>query len=57
MENHNSCVRGTLLHTSECWPLRREEVHCLLPNKQAMLRWMLKIKAGDNMSLSRIESD
>ena len=35
-------------------PLWREEMQCLLCNEQAMLRWMLKIKAEDNVSLSPI---
>ena len=26
---YDSCLRGTLLHASECWPLRREEVQRL----------------------------
>ena len=45
-------VRGTLLHASECWPLRREEIQRLLRNERAMLRWMLKVKIEDNVSLS-----
>ena len=49
---YDSCVRGTLLHVSKCWPPRKEEVQCLLGSKQAMLCWMLKIKAEDNVSLS-----
>ena len=35
---YDSCVRGILLHATECWPLRREEVQYLL----------LKIKAEDS---------
>ena len=35
---YDSCARGTLLHASECWPLRREEVQRLLRNERAMLR-------------------
>ena len=49
---HDSCVRGSLLHVSECWSLRRDEVKRLLCNKQTILRWMLKMKAEDNVSLS-----
>ena len=49
---YDSCVRGTLLHASEWWPLQREEVQRLLLNEQAILRWILKIKAEDNVSLS-----
>ena len=33
---YDSCVRGTLLHASECWPLQREEVQHLLHNVQVL---------------------
>ena len=49
---YDSCVRGTLLHASECWPLRREVMQRLLSNERAMLRWMLKIKAEGYVSVS-----
>ena len=45
-------ARGILLHASECWPLRREEIQRLLHNERAMVRWMLKVKIEDNVSLS-----
>ena len=48
---YDSCGKDTLLHSSKCWPLRREEMQRLLRNEEAMLRWILKIKA-DNVSLS-----
>ena len=44
-------ARGTLLHASECWPLRRE-VQRLLRNERAVLRWMPITKLEDNVSLS-----
>ena len=49
---YNIVVRGTLLHASECWPLRREEMQKLLRNERAILCWMLKVKIEDNVSLS-----
>ena len=48
---HDSCVRGALLNTSKCSPLQ-SEVQRLLHNKRAMFRWVLKIKAEYNVSLS-----
>ena len=51
---YDSCVRGALRHTSECWPLQREEVQRLLRNQQAMPSWMLKIKTEENVSLSKM---
>ena len=47
----NSWVRGALLHASECWTLRREDIQRLLRNERAMLRWMCKVKAEDDISL------
>lgn len=49
---YDSCIKDTLLHASECWSLRRDEVKRLLCNKQTILRWMLEMKAEDNVSLS-----
>ena len=49
-----SCLTGTLLHANECWPLLREEVQRFLSNERAMLLWMLKLKAEDNVTLSTI---
>ena len=50
----DSCVRGALLHTSECCPLEREEVQRLLRNEQAISSWMLKIKTEENVNLSKM---
>ena len=47
----NSCVRGALLHASECYALRREDIQRLCRNEQAMLRQMCKVKAEDDVSL------
>ena len=49
---YDTCVKGTLLPTSECWPLRREEVQRFLRKVRAVLSWILKIKAKDNVRLS-----
>ena len=34
---YDSCVRGTLLDASECWPLRREDMQRLLSNERTLL--------------------
>jgi len=52
----NSCVRGVLLHASECWALRREDIQRLMRNERAMLRWMLRVKADDDVSLAEMYS-
>ena len=38
---YDNCVRGTLLHASECWPLHKEEMQHPLRNELPMLPWML----------------
>ena len=45
----DNCVRGALIHASECCALRREDILRLLRNEQAMLRWMCKVKAEDDV--------
>ena len=47
----NSCVKGALLHASQFWALKREDVQRLLRNERAMLRWMCKVEAEDDVSL------
>ena len=47
----NSCVREALLHASECWALMRKDIQRFLRNERAMLRWMYKVKAEDDVSL------
>ena len=47
----NSCVRGALLHASVCWAFRSEDIQRLLRNERAMLRWMLRVKAEDDVSV------
>ena len=41
---YNSCVRGTILCSSECWALRQEDMKCLEHSERAMLLWMCNIK-------------
>ena len=45
LRNHGkvfvTCVRGALLHASECWALKKEELLRLQRNEQAMLCWIL----------------
>ena len=47
----NNCVRGALLHASVCWALPREDIQRLLRNEWAMLRWILRVRAVDDVSL------
>ena len=52
----NSCTRGALLYASECWALTKENIQHLLRNEQAMLHWMGKVKAKDDVSLHDLYS-
>ena len=47
----NSCAREALLYASVCWALRSEDIQRSLRNERAMLRWMLRVKAEDDVSL------
>ena len=52
----NSCIRGALLHASEYWTLRKEDIQHLLRNAWVMLRWIGKVKAEDDVSLHDLYS-
>ena len=41
---YNSCVRGTMLYSSECWTLRQENEKRLECSERAMLLWLCSIK-------------
>ena len=52
----NSCVTGDLLHASEGWALRREDIQRLFRIERVMLRWMCKVKAEDDVCLHDLYS-
>jgi len=41
---HSSCVRCSMLHRSETWPIRKENEVDLQRAKMRMVRWMCGIK-------------
>ena len=43
-------VRSVLLHVSECWALKKEELLRLQRNERAMLRWILNFHITDRIS-------
>ena len=43
-------VRSALLHASECWALKKEELLRLQRNERAMLRWILNFRITDRIS-------
>ena len=42
-----SCVRSSMLHGSETWPVRKENVVALQREEMRMVRWMCGIKLND----------
>ena len=43
-------VRSALLHASECWALKKEDLLRLQRNERAMLRWILNFRITDRIS-------
>jgi len=41
---YSSCVRSSVLHGSETWPVRKENVVALQRADMRMVRWMCGIK-------------
>ena len=56
---YNSCVRGTMLYTSECWALRQEDKKRLKCRERAGLLWIcniqIKQRVRTNYLLSRLK--
>ena len=48
---YSSCVRSSLLHGSETWPVRKENVVALQRAEMRMVRWMCgtKLKTGSRV--------
>jgi len=44
---YNSCVRSSMLHGSETWPVRKENAVALQREEMRMVRWMCGIKLND----------
>jgi len=44
---YSSCVRSSMLHGSETWPVRKENVVALQRAEMRMVRWMCGIKLKD----------
>ena len=56
---YNSCVRGAMLYSSECWDLRKEDKKRLEGSERAMLLWLCNITkkqcVSTNSLLSRLK--
>jgi len=46
---YSSCVRSSMLHGSETWPVRKENVVPLQKAEIRMVRWMCGIKLKDRL--------
>jgi len=46
---YSSCVRSSMLHRSETWPIRKENVVALQRAEMRMVRWMCGIKLKDRL--------
>jgi len=47
---YSSCVRSTMLHGSETWPVRKENKVALQWAEMRMVRWMCNVKVKDRSS-------
>ena len=46
---YSSCVRSSMLHASEIWPVRKENVAALQRAEMRMVRWMCGVKVKDRL--------
>jgi len=46
---YSSCVRSSMLHGSETWPLRKENVVALQRAEMRMVRWMCDVRLKDRL--------
>ena len=46
---YSSCVRSSMLHGSETWPVRKENVVALQWAEMRMVRWMCGVKLKDRL--------
>ena len=44
---YSSCVRSTMLHASETWPLTKPNLQRLQPNDRAMIRQIYNVRPQD----------
>ena len=46
---YNSCVRSSMLHGSETWPVRKENEVALQRAEIRMVRWICNVKVKDKV--------
>jgi len=47
---YSSCVRNSMLHESETWPVRKENEVALQRAEMKIVRWMCNVKVKDKSS-------
>jgi len=47
---YSSCVRNSMLHGSETWPVRKENEVALRRTEMRMVRWMCDVKLQDRVA-------
>jgi len=53
---YGSCVRSSMLHGSETWPVRKENEVALQQAEMRMVRWMCNVKVKDRFPSMVIRS-
>jgi len=48
---YSSCVRSSMLHGSETWPVRKENEVALQRAETRMVRWMCGMKLQDKVEI------
>jgi len=51
---YSSCVRSSMLHGSETWPVRKENVVALQQAEMRMVRWMCGVKLKDRLPSKKL---
>ena len=52
-----SCVRSSMLHGSETWPVRKEHEMALQRAEMRMVRWMCVVKLKDRVSNKELKRE
>ena len=51
---YSSCVRSSMLHGSEIWPVRKENAVALQRAEMRMVRWMCGVKLKDRLPSKKL---
>ena len=53
---YSTCVRSAMLHASETWPMKSEDLKRLCRNDRSMVRWICKVKTTDDITSAEMYS-